>query len=150
MKTTPNIMYFTLPGLLPENDDLALNTQFSTLTHFSYREGRLLILAEEQFESGELRLIEAILNAYPHYCPNEVLLANCENLTDEFSVQYFRRKLKQAILDGSYMQYVQPLKLMLIAISKKLGEFNLGLYCLLETGYVLRKGNQEVTRKTVR
>lgn len=147
MKTTLYTTYFTLPGLLPEQDDLALNSQLLTITHFTYHRGRPIILAEQRFNPVELRLVRTILYAYPRYCPTEALLASYENRTDEFSIQNFRRKIKQALREGSYLLYLQPLKVILASVRKKLQNLDLDLYCLMETGYLLRKHSQTANER---
>lgn len=136
---TLHIRHFTLPGLLPEQDDLALNQHLATLIHLSYQAGRPIMLEEQQFNSRELRLVESILHAYPRYCPTEILLASYNNRTDELSIQSYRRQLKRMLRDNTYVLYMQPIKVLLGSVRKKLQALDLDLYCLLETGYLLRK-----------
>src|SRR5258708_21565904 len=70
--------YFRLPGVLPEGHVLVLNTHPYSLSTFVLtqlsRAGCGLV-AQEVVTELEMYVLVALLEAYRHYCPYEVLQA---------------------------------------------------------------------------
>src|SRR6266446_10200658 len=75
--------YFRLPGVLPEGHVLVLNTHPYSLSTFVLTElsaGVHGLVAQEVVTELEMYVLLALLEAYPQYCPYEVLRAA---ITDE-------------------------------------------------------------------
>ena len=88
------ISYFSLEGLLPPGQTLALNLPTRTLSLLS--DGPELI-SVQQFSDNEISVIVPILESFPHYCPYEVLLAHISSSSvTEASITRCRQRLREA------------------------------------------------------
>src|SRR5260370_38579023 len=71
--------YFRLPGVLPEGHVLVLNTHPYSLSTFVLTQLSAEVhglVAQEVVTELEMYVLVALLEAYPHYCPYEVLQAD--------------------------------------------------------------------------
>ena len=76
------LLHFTLEGLLPANQTLVVNPATRTATLFSYpSDSKPQIIAQHHFSPNGMRVLVPLLQAYPHYCPYEVLLASLSSLS---------------------------------------------------------------------
>ena len=75
-ETTEDIVHFSLQGLLPREQTLAWNSTLGTLAHLVLKQDRPHLLMEQQFTTSESSVLLPLLEAYPYYCPYEVLLAS--------------------------------------------------------------------------
>lgn len=126
------IVHFSLQGLLPEGQTLALNLSTRTLTLLSV--GPRLI-EEQQFSENEMRLLVPILESYPRYCSYEVLLASLssESVTPE-AIEHSRQRLQEARSRGAWQQELRPLRRMLSSLRSKLHAFHLEVSNIREKG----------------
>jgi len=76
------LLHFTLDGLLPANQTLVVNPATRTATLFAYPpDGKPEIIAQRHFSPNGMRVLVPLLQAYPHYCPYDVLLASLGSLS---------------------------------------------------------------------
>src|SRR5439155_18231781 len=78
-ETVEEVLHFSLQGLLPPGHTLALNPSLGTLSHLVCKLDRPHMLMEQQFTTSEICVLLPLLEAYPYYCPYEVLLASFNN-----------------------------------------------------------------------
>lgn len=134
-----SILHFSLYGLLPEDQKLALHTEVRTLSLLG--EGPDL-LGQQQFSDSELRVLKAVLEAFPYYCPYEVLLASITAHTVNTStVAQSRQKLQAAQYHGEWRQELRPIRRALSSLRCKLHVFHLELS-------IVREGGCSLTRLT--
>lgn len=127
-----NIAHFTLRGLLPEGQLLALHPIARTLSLLS--EGPEL-LEQQLFSDSELRVLKAVLVAFPYYCPYEVLLASITTHTiDVSTVADSRQKLQDAQNHGEWRQELRPIRRAISSLRPKLHAFHLEISIVREGG----------------
>ncbi len=86
-------IHLSLPGLLPENHMLVLNTAKRIVILLSDEpEGGARSVKEQLFPPSGMRVLLPLLQAYPNYCPYEVLLAHLYPI----SVEEGRKQLQEA------------------------------------------------------
>src|SRR5437660_5277667 len=80
-----DILHFSLIDLLGDNQSLALNPTLGTLTYLICKEGRALVLMQEQLTPTEIYILLPLLETYPYFCPYEILLASLDEgrMTEE-------------------------------------------------------------------
>ena len=126
------VLYFPLPGLLLEGQKLALNAATRTLLLLS--EGPEVLMAE-QVSVNALRVITPILQAFPHYCPYEILLAHISsNSANEATIIRCRKRLQEAQDHGTWQQELRPIRRALSLLRGKLHSFGLDISTLRERG----------------
>ena len=126
------IMHLPLQGLLPEGQMLALNPQTRTLSLLS---ADPLLLEGQQFSENEMRMIMAILESYPHYCPYEVLLAYLSsNVVTPATIERCRQRLQEAQRLGAWQQELRPVRRALSSLRNKLHAFHLEISNIRERG----------------
>ena len=130
-RETP-ISYFALSGLLPGGQTLALNRETRTVSLLC--EGPLL-LVEQQCSVNEMQVLLPILEAFPHYCLYEVLLAHiCSNTVTETSITRCRQRLQEAQSRGTWQQELRPIRRALSPLRRKLHRFGLEISNIRERG----------------
>ncbi|GCE20970.1 hypothetical protein [Dictyobacter kobayashii] len=128
----PNIVHFRLPGLLPEDQILALNLNTRTLSLLV--DGPQQIM-EQQFSVNEIRVMVPIMESYPHYCPYEVLLSYIiSNSVTSTSVARCRQRLQDALNNDTWHQEMRPIRRALSSIRGKLHSFDLEISTIRERG----------------
>ncbi len=131
-KAEIKISYFSLPGLLPGDQLLALNLETRTLSLLSH--GPLLIM-EQQFSVNEIHVISPILEAFPHYSPYEVLLAHLSSdKVSATSIAQWQQRLQEAQHQGSWRHELRPLRRALSSLRNKLHYFDLEITNIRERG----------------
>lgn len=131
-KAEIKISYFSLPGLLPGEQLLALNLNTRTLSLLST--GPQLIM-EQQFSVNEMRLISPILEAFPHYSPYEVLLAHLSSeVVSATSIARWQQHLREAQHKESWRHELRPLRRALSSLRNKLHYFDLEITNIRERG----------------
>src|SRR5258708_5708087 len=140
-KEAEGLLLFALSGVLPESQRLALHRPLGILALLSCEDDLPQMLAAQQFTLSELCVLIPLLEAYPDYCPHEVLLAcfdnGSANVTEETIVKC-RRHLHAAHMEGFFDQEMRPVRNVLSRTRLKLHEFALDVVSLLETGYLIR------------
>lgn len=126
------VAYFSLQDFLPAGQRLVLHRETRTLSLIE--EGPRL-LEQQVFSDKELRVILAILEVFPHYCPYEVLLACVTRpATTELTVKQCRRRLQESHERGTWYQDMKPLRRVLSTLRPKLQAFRLEISTLRERG----------------
>ncbi|HEY4385332.1 MAG TPA: hypothetical protein VGN34_12805 [Ktedonobacteraceae bacterium] len=132
------ILHFSLQGLLPVGHSLALNTTLGTLSHLVISQDRPLMVQEQQFTTSEICVLMPLLEAYPYYCPYEVLLASFNNgRVTEITIARSRKRLLDAQEAGVWDQEMRPVRNVLSRTRLKTRAFNIEISSILETGYIL-------------
>lgn len=137
-KQIEEVMHFSLHGLLPQNQTLALNTQLGTLSLLSSANEVPRLLIQQQFTTGELCMLMPLLDAYPVFCPYEVLLASfTTGRVNEATVSRCRARLLDAQGAGVWDHEMRPVRNVLSRTRLKIRAFSLDISSVLETGYIV-------------
>jgi hypothetical protein len=132
------VLHFSLQGLLPAGHTLALNTILGTLSHLACENDRPCMLMEQQFTTSEICVLLPLLEAYPYYCPYEVLLASFNSgRATETTIARSRKRLQEAQEAGVWDQEMRPVRNVLSRTRLKTRSFNIEISSILETGYIL-------------
>ncbi|HEV2656425.1 MAG TPA: hypothetical protein VGT82_15780 [Ktedonobacteraceae bacterium] len=133
-----NIMHFSLMDALPAGETLALNRSLGTLSHITCTEGRPLLVQQQQFTDGEMRVLLPLMEQFPYYCPYEVMFASFYNGNiNERTVARCRERLQEAMLEGIWDQEMRPVRNVLSRTRLKMRSFGFDISSILETGYIL-------------
>jgi hypothetical protein len=125
------IVHFAFQDLLPPGQTLVLSLGTRTLSLL--QEGRMVM--DQQFSVNELRLLEPILQAFPHYCPYEVLLAHLSAMpVTPNTVARCRQRLLEAQGNGRWQQELRPVRRALSSLRGKLHRFGLEISNVRERG----------------
>src|ERR1700737_848357 len=137
-ETSEEVLHFSLQGLLPAGHTLALNTVLGTLSHLICKQDRPHMLLEQQFTTSEICVLMPLLEAYPYYCPYEVLLASFNSgRVTETTIARCRQRLQEAQEAGVWDQEMRPVRNVLSRTRLKMHTFEVDIFSILETGYVL-------------
>ncbi len=137
-ETNEEVLHFSLQGLLPAGHTLALNTSLGTLSHLVVKQDRPHMLMEQQFTTSEICVLLPLLEAYPYYCPYEVLLASFNSgRVNETAVARSRKRLQEAQEAGVWDQEMRPVRNVLSRTRLKSRAFGIEISSILETGYIL-------------
>jgi len=123
------LLHLTLDGLLPANQILAVNPSMRTATLLtSTPDEEAHILAQQHFSPNGMRVLVPLLQAYPHYCPYEVLLASLFSYTpDEARVQ----------LQGHWDSTIRPVRRAMNSLVPGLRAFGLQVRSIRSGGYLI-------------
>ena len=72
----PSVLHFSLQGALPSGHIVALYRPLGTLSYLVTDGDQPRLVAQQQFTGSEMSLLLPLLDAYPYYCPYEVLSAH--------------------------------------------------------------------------
>ncbi|GCE31057.1 hypothetical protein KDA_65410 [Dictyobacter alpinus] len=137
-ENSEEVLHFSLQGLLPSGHTLALNTPLGTLSHLVCKDDRPHMLMEQQFTTSEICVLLPLLDAYPYYCPYEVLLASFNSgRVTETAVARSRKRLQEAQEAGVWDQEMRPVRNVLSRTRLKTRSFGIEISSILETGYIL-------------
>ena len=96
------------------------------------------MVMEQQFTTSEICVLMPLLEAYPYYCPYEVLLASFSNgRVTEVTVARCRQRLQEAQEEGVWDQEMRPVRNILSRTRLKTRTFGIEISSILETGYIL-------------
>src|SRR5579863_5137671 len=128
-----DILHFSLQGLLPADHILALNTTIGTLSHLASSQDRPQMIMQQQFTSSEINLLMPLLEAYPYYCPYEVLLASfsMSKLTDA-NIARCKKRLEEAQEAGVWELEMRPVRNVLSRTRMKTRAFGIDILSILE------------------
>lgn len=127
-----SIEHFALHGLLPQGCTLALHAETRTLSLMA--DGPRL-LRQQTFSDNEMRIIIPILQAFPRYCPYEILLANLtSDAVDAAAIRRSQHFLKEAQSNGTWHQELRPIRRALSSLRSKLHLFHLEISTVRERG----------------
>jgi hypothetical protein len=137
------IMHFSLQEALPSTHTLALNLAFGTLSYISCVADRPLLLMQEQFTNGELSVLMPLLEAFPYYCPYEIMFAHFYNgKVNDKTIARCREHLQEAAAEGLWDQEMRPVRSALSRARLKLRPFGIDISSILATGYLLMITNR--------
>ncbi len=126
------ISHFPLLNLLPPGHTLVLNLKTRTLSLL--REGPVQVM-EQQLSVNEMRVFIPILEAFPHCCPYEILLANLAlNTVSSVAVTRSRQRLQEAMELGTWQQELRPIRRALSSLRNKLYSLDLEISTVRERG----------------
>jgi hypothetical protein len=142
-ENSEEVLHFSLQGLLAPDHTLALNTTIGTLSHLACKEDRPLMLMEQQFTTSEICVLLPLLEAYPYYCPYEVLLASFNSgRASDVAIARSRKRLQEAQEAGVWDQEMRPVRNVLSRTRLKTRSFGIEISSILETGYILMQKNR--------
>ena len=129
------IFHFLLPGLLPTGRKLALHLETRTLSLLLDGPNGPELIAEQLFSVNEIRVLVPMLQAFPNYCPYEVLLSHISsNNVTEATVARCRQRLYEAQSGGTWQQELRPMRRALSSIRSKIHNFDLEVSNVRERG----------------
>ena len=142
-----DILHFSLIDLLGDNQSLALNPTLGTLTYLICKEGRALVLMQEQLTPTEIYILLPLLETYPYFCPYEMLLASFEEgrVTEE-NLKRCRERLFQAQQAGMWDGLMRPVRSVLSRTRIKIRPFGLLIMSIVDTGYLLKAAPRQPTK----
>ena len=135
-ETTQQFRVFPLPKLLPEGHVLVLNTHPYSLSTFVLTQlsaEAYGLVAQEVLTELEMYVLLALLEAYPQYCPYEVLRAA---ITDEM-VSQARTTVHRAIERKTLDRSMKPIRNILSRCRAKLHTFGIDIRSIHAEGYIL-------------
>jgi hypothetical protein len=136
-ETTP-ITHYPLDGLLLPAHSLAFHRGLGTLAHLTIREGRAVVLGEQQFTEAEITLLAPLLDNYPHHCPYEVLWTSFAwNTTEEQAVTRARPHLQAALEQGDREEEMRPVRNAISRTPLKFNQMRLDVLNVFQLGYIL-------------
>ena len=125
------ILHFSLPGLLPEDHTLIVNLSIRTATLVQYEtSGRTPNVTQHVFSRNGIRVFVPLLQAYPDYCPYDVLLASLFPISIDQSRTLLQEKWEAA---------VRPVSRAIGGIVTGLQSFGLEVISLRGLGYLLKR-----------
>lgn len=104
------IVHFSLEGLLPTGEMLAVNRELGVASILMYDGHSPQILAEQDFAANEMRMLLPLVSSYPEYCPNELLLASFSGGTTEEEVNVAHQRLLRARERGEWDTTMRPIR----------------------------------------
>ena len=122
-------MHLSLDGLLPVAHTLVVNASLRTAILLSNDSTGAHVVAQQQFSPNGMRVLIPLLEAYPHYCSYEELLATLFDLSLEES-----RKLMQETREAC----IRTLRRTIGSIRAGLRAFGLKVSSLRGLGYLLK------------
>ncbi len=123
------LLRLTLDGLLATNQTLVVNPSIRTVTLFSYTsDGEAHIIAQQQFSPNGMRVLIPLLQAYPHYCPYDVLLASLCSL----SLDEARRQLQ-----NMWVIAIRQVRRAINSLKAGLHALGLQVRTILSAGYLV-------------
>ena len=134
--STQQFRFFSLPGALPEGHVLVLNTHPYSLSTYVLTQLSAEVhglVAQEVLTELEMYVLVALLEAYPHYCPYEVLQAA---ITDEV-LNHARATVHRAVEYRTLDRSMKPIRNILSRGRAKLHTFNLDIRSIHAEGYLL-------------
>jgi hypothetical protein len=130
---TGRFRYYPLPRVLPAGQELVVNMEKRVMTLVQHTDEGTEFLEQESFTETEYALALDLLEAFPEYCPLEVLLSTVSNR----SVETCREQWIRALDEGASDQIVRPMRNHLSRTRVKLHLFNIDVNSIVETGYML-------------
>ncbi|HEU5383835.1 MAG TPA: hypothetical protein VFV38_51200 [Ktedonobacteraceae bacterium] len=116
---------FPLPGILPEQTQILLDTHARTAILLKLEtEKSTPLLRTFQLTPSAARIFQALLQAYPQYCPYQTLLSALYPGSQEAFAPVWEQR-------------VRPIRRALMALAPVLQSFGLGVVSLRGHGYLL-------------
>jgi hypothetical protein len=135
----PSVLHFSLQGALPSGHIVALYRPLGTLSYLVTDGDQPRLVAQQQFTGSEMSLLLPLLDAYPYYCPYEVLFAHFYHTrVTEQIIEHCRDRLQQAQEEDTWDMEIRSMRNMLSRVRIKVRTLGMEISSLLETGYLLR------------
>ena len=134
--STQQFRFFTLPRVLPEGHMLVLNTHAYSLSTYVLTELSAEVhglVTQEVLTELEMYVVLALLDAYPHFCPYEVLQAA---ITDEV-LSRARTTVYRAVEHKTLNRSMKPIRNILSRCRAKLHAFGIDVRSIHAEGYIL-------------
>jgi DNA-binding winged helix-turn-helix (wHTH) protein len=134
--STQQFRVFPLPGVLPEGHVLVLNTHPYSLSTFVLTQLSADVhglVAQEVLTELEMYALVALLEAYPQYCPYEVLRAA---ITDEV-LRHARATVHRAVEHKTLDRSMKSIRNILSRYRAKLHSFGIDVHSIHAEGYLL-------------
>ncbi len=134
--STQQFRVFPLPGVLPEGHVLVLNTHPYSLFTFVLTQLSADVhglVAQAVLTELEMYVLVALFEAYPQYCPYEVLQAA---ITDEV-LSHARATVHRAVEHNTLNHSMKPIRNILSRCRAKLRTFNIDIRSIYAEGYLL-------------
>src|SRR5258708_13047345 len=128
---------FSLPNALAEGHVLVLNTHPYSLSTFVLTQLSAEVhglVAQEVLTELEMYVLLALLEAYPQYCPYEMLRVA---ITDEV-LSYARTMVYRSAEDKTLNRSMKPIRNVLSRCRLKLHVFGLDIRSIHGEGYILK------------
>ncbi len=123
------LLELTLEGLFPANQTLVVNPTKRTVILFSHTPGRKpQVVAQHQFSPNGMRVLVPLLQAYPHYCPYDVLLASLGSM----SLDEARRQMQDF-----WEIAIRPVRRAITGLKGGLRDFGLQVRSIWSAGYLV-------------
>jgi hypothetical protein len=123
------LLELTLEGLFPANQTLVVNPTKRTVILFSHTPGRKpQVVAQHQISPNGMRVLVPLLQAYPHYCPDDVLLASLGSMT----LDEARRQMQDM-----WEIAIRPVRRAITGLKGGLRDFGLQVRSIWSAGYLV-------------
>jgi hypothetical protein len=131
------IVHFSLEGLLPTGELLAINRELGIASILTYDGHNPQIRAEQSFSPMEMAMLLPLVRSYPDYAPNELLLASFLGGTTEKDIEQARQRLLRAKESGEWDLMMRPMRNALSRVRQKIITPHFDVRSIFETGYTL-------------
>lgn len=133
-----SVLYFALPGVLPESHRFAFHERLRTLSLLGMVESVPGLLRDQQFTMAETSVLLPLLRAYPTFCPYEVLHAHFTyDVVTQQHIAESQQRLAEAVQDGDTETFMRPLRNILSRTRLKLKVFHLDIVTIQAVGCLL-------------
>lgn len=134
------VLHFPLHGLLSTGHTLAMHVALGSVSQIVLMGDEPKLVEQQIFAPGEICLLKPLLEAYPDYCPTEVLLANLAggNVTER-AIERCRQHLHRALDEGTWSRATGPVRNVLSRVRLKMHQFDIDIFTIIKIGYGLRR-----------
>jgi len=123
------LLYFSFPGLLPDDSTLMVNPAKRTVILLRNEASGRARVVTQQFSPNGMRLLVPLFQAYPDYCPYDVLLSSLFPL----SLEEGRKHLQEA-----WATTIRPVRRAIGSSMAGLAAFGLKVHSIRGLGYILK------------
>jgi hypothetical protein len=134
---TEDILHFSLQGLLDQGQTLALEMRLGFVALLSCEQDHAYLLKAVQLTPSEMYITIPLLEAYPFFCPYEVLLASVNGRPTEQAIERCRLRLQDAEEEGTWDIEMKPVRNTLSRARIKTRQLGIDFVSLMATGYML-------------
>ncbi len=128
-ETDEGLLYFSLPGLLKNNQTLVVNPAMRiAILLCNDADGGVRLVMHQQFSPNGMRMLVPLLQAYPEYCPYDVLLVSLFPLPLEAG---------RTLLEEAWEATIRPVRRAMSSILPGLRPFGLSVSSVRGLGYLL-------------
>ena len=127
------------PDFLPAGHILAYNLSIHSLSYLTLEQGTPRLLLSVGCCQAEERVLFALWDRYPNYCPDDYLWASFTyGVADEATIELARDHLQEAVAVGLWSQTMKGVRSILSrGLRPKLQKMDLTVVSILGTGYMV-------------